>query len=106
MTMVLVYLGYNCLQRGFDNPGQVRIQLEALACQEIFLRAEEGLIKLVWSLMQEDETIFCPFPERQLEALRLATLCKIRFPPGIRAGNCGLILCRRFEKSASQKVTS
>ena len=79
--MISLYLDYNCFQRGFDDPGQVRIQLEALACQEIFLRAEEGRINLVWSFMHEDETIFCPFPERQLEALRLATLCKIRLGP-------------------------
>jgi predicted nucleic acid-binding protein len=79
--MVLLYLDYNCFQRGFDDPGQVRIQLEALACQEIFLRVEEGSIALVWSFMHEDETIFCPFPERQLEAWRLATLCLIRLGP-------------------------
>ena len=79
--MISLYLDYNCFQRGFDDPGQVKIQLEALACQEIFLRAEEGRINLVWSFMHEDETIFCPFPERQLEALRLATLCKIRLGP-------------------------
>jgi hypothetical protein len=33
--MHLLYLDYNCFQRGFDDPGQVRIQIEALACQEI-----------------------------------------------------------------------
>lgn len=79
--MTLLYLDYNCFQRGFDDPGQVRIQLEALACQEIFRRVEEGSIHLVWSFMHEDETIFCPFPERRLEALRLSALCTVRLGP-------------------------
>ena len=35
----LVYLDYNCFQCGFDDPAQVRIQMEALACQEVFARA-------------------------------------------------------------------
>ena len=35
--MDLVYLDYDCFQRGFDDPRQVRIQMEALACQEIFM---------------------------------------------------------------------
>jgi|GEM_PF-5964085 len=35
--MGLVYLDCNCFQRGFDDPGQVKIQMEALACQEIFM---------------------------------------------------------------------
>lgn len=35
----VLYLDYNCFQRGFDDPAQVRIQIEALACQEIFIRA-------------------------------------------------------------------
>jgi hypothetical protein len=79
--MMLLYLDYNCFQRGFDDPGQIRIQLEALACQEIFLKAEEGSIDLVWSFMHDDETRFCPFPERQLAALRLANLCTMRLGP-------------------------
>ena len=36
--MDLIYLDYNCFQRGFDDPRQIRIQMEALACQEIFIR--------------------------------------------------------------------
>ncbi len=79
--MDLIYLDYNCFQRGFDNPRQVRIQIEALACQEIFLKAERGQVRLVWSFMHEDETILCPFPERKYEALRLAVLCKVRVGP-------------------------
>ena len=79
--MDLIYLDYNCFQRGFDDHQQIRIQMEALACQEIFIRAEEGEIQLVWSFMHEDETILCPFPERKHEASRLANLCALRIGP-------------------------
>ena len=79
--MDLIYLDYNCFQRGFDDPRQVRIRMEALACQEIFVRAEEGEVRLVWSFMHEDETLLCPFPERKYEIFRLATLCKLRVGP-------------------------
>ncbi len=53
--MALIYLDYNCFQRGFDDPRQVRIQMEALACQEIFIEAEKGDIELIWSFIP-------PFP--------------------------------------------
>jgi predicted nucleic acid-binding protein len=79
--MDLIYLDYNCFQRGFDDPNQVRIQMEALACQEIFTRAERREVQLVWSFMHEDETILCPFPERKYEAFRLAALCTVRVGP-------------------------
>lgn len=79
--MKLVYLDYNCFQRGFDDPNQVRIQMEALACQAIFITAGLGDIQLVWSFMHEDETVLCPFPARKYEALRLADLCKVRVGP-------------------------
>ena len=79
--MDLIYLDYNCFQRGFDDPQQIRIRMEALACQEIFVRAEEGEVRLVWSFMHEDETLLCPFPERKYEIFRLATLCKLRVGP-------------------------
>jgi predicted nucleic acid-binding protein len=77
----LVYLDYNCFQRGFDDPAQVRIQMEALACQEVFARAARGEITLAWSFMHEDETILCPFPARRQEAFRLATLCQVHVAP-------------------------
>ena len=79
--MSLIYLDYNCFQRGFDDPQQIRIQMEALACQEIFTRAADSEIELAWSFMHEDETVLCPFPERKYEILRLATLCKLRVGP-------------------------
>jgi len=77
----LVYLDYNCFQRGFDDPRQIRVQIEALACQEIFARADQNAIRLIWSFMHEDETLLCPFPARKYEAFRLATLCKVRLGP-------------------------
>ena len=79
--MELIYLDCNCFQRGFDDPRQVRIQMEALACQEIFVRAEGDAVRLVWSFMHEDETILCPFPERKYEVFRLAALCRVRVGP-------------------------
>jgi predicted nucleic acid-binding protein len=79
--MDLIYLDYNCFQRGFDDPGQIRIQMEALACQEIFIRSEQNEVQLVWSFMHEDETLLCPFPERKYAVLSLATLCKVRVGP-------------------------
>lgn len=79
--MDLIYLDYNCFQRGFDDPSQIKIQLEALACEEIFARAEGREARLVWSFMHEDENILCPFLERKLEVLRLSTLCKVRVGP-------------------------
>lgn len=54
--MELLYLDYNCFQRGFDDPRQVRIQMEALACQEVFEMTERQKVQLVWSFMYEDES--------------------------------------------------
>jgi predicted nucleic acid-binding protein len=77
----LVYLDYNCFQRSFDDPGQLRIQMEALACEEVFRLAEAGHIRLIWSFMHHDETVLCPFPERQVEVAHLAELCAMRIGP-------------------------
>jgi hypothetical protein len=55
--------------------------MEALACQEIFTRAEHDQVRLAWSFMHEDETLLCPFPERRYEAARLSSLCKVRVGP-------------------------
>jgi len=79
--MDLILLDYNCFQRGFDDPRQIRIQIEALACQEIFSRAGRDAVQFVWSFMHEDETLLCPFPARKDEAFRLAALCKVRTGP-------------------------
>lgn len=79
--MDLIYLDYNCFQRRFDDPSQVRIRLEALACEEIFLRAEIEEATLAWSFMHEDETLLCPLPNRRNIAFILSTLCKARIGP-------------------------
>ena len=81
INMDLIYLDYNCFQRGFDDPGQTRIQMEALACQEIFVRAEAGAIKLVWSFIHLDETNLCPFPDRKYAILGMTSLCQVRLGP-------------------------
>jgi hypothetical protein len=80
-AMDSIYLDYNCFQRRFDDPGQIRIQMEALACQEIFNQAESQTIQLIWSFMHEDETLLCPFPERRDFALELSTLYQVRIAP-------------------------
>lgn len=74
--MDLVYLDINCFQRGFDDPSQARIQIEAMACQIIFQTAEDNEIDLIWSFMHEDEITVCPFPERKIEVYKLSTICK------------------------------
>ena len=94
--MDLIYLDYNCFQRGFDDPRQIRIQMEALACQEIFVRAERGKVRLVWSFMHEDETILCHFPERKYEVLRLADICEVKVGPEEEI--------RKLAKSLQKKV--
>ena len=82
--MTLIYLDYNCFQRSFDDQNQIRIQLEALACQEIFIQAEHRQdIELIWSFMHADESMLCPFPDRKIEALRLSGLCKVRIGPEV-----------------------
>ena len=77
----LLYLDYNCFQRPFDNPLNTRIQIEALACQEIFAMTEMESVALVWSFVHHDETLLCPFPDRLLEAFRLSALCVKRQGP-------------------------
>lgn len=79
--MVLIYLDYNCFQRGFDDTRQLKIRMEAFACEEIFKTAELGKINLVWSFMHADENSFCPFFERKIEALGLSVLCKVKIEP-------------------------
>jgi predicted nucleic acid-binding protein len=95
--MELIYLDYNCFQRGFDDPRQVKIQIEALACEEIFRKAEEKSIKLIWSFMHEDENILCPFLERKLAVYRLSTLCSARVGPDKKI----YIITKDFQKRAN-----
>jgi len=77
----LIYLDYNCFQRGFDDQRQSRIRIEAAACERLFLDAETGKIKLTWSFMHADENEMCPFPERKQEIKRLSSLCSVRVGP-------------------------
>jgi len=77
----LLYLDYNCFQRGFDDPRQTRIRMEALACEWIFVQAESKNLRLVWSFMHDDENHFCPFLDRQIEVLRLSEICELRIRP-------------------------
>ena len=79
--MDVVYLDYNCYKRSFDDHRQIKIQMEALACQAIFDKAEKQELQLVWSFMHEDETILCPFSERKIEVFRLSNLCTIEVEP-------------------------
>lgn len=77
----LLYLDYNCFQRGFDDSRQVRIRMESEACDSLFAEAELKRVDLVWSFMHQDENNLCPFPERQDEIARLAAICRVRVAP-------------------------
>ena len=57
--MDLIYLDYNCFQRRFDDTSQIKIQLEALACEEIFLMAEDKRLVEVssWKTLTVRETV-------------------------------------------------
>lgn len=79
--MKLLYLDYNCYQRSFDDPTPTRIQIEALACKEIFMRALLSKVTLVWSFMHDDENALCPFPESREDVMNLAALCEVRIAP-------------------------
>jgi predicted nucleic acid-binding protein len=102
--MDLIYLDYNCFQRVFDDPRQIKIQLEALACEGILARTEKKEVRLVWSFMHEDENIFCPFLERKIEVARLSTLCKIRIGPGKEIYNLAKDFQRRAKLSANDAI--
>ena len=77
----LLYLDYNCFQRGFDDPAQVRIRMESDACESIFEQAAGEGVTLVWSFMHEDENRLCPFTDRKTEIARLSVLCRVRVAP-------------------------
>lgn len=102
--MDLIYLDYNCFQRVFDDPYQVKIQIEALSCEEIFRRAEKKVLTLVWSFMHEDENILCPFLERKLEVTRLSALCKIRVGPHTEIPNIAKDFQQRAKLSAKDAI--
>jgi predicted nucleic acid-binding protein len=103
-AMDLIYLDYNCFQRRFDDPSQIKIQLEALACEEIFLRAEIEEIQLAWSFMHEDETLLCPFPNRLNVAFILSTLCKMRIGPVEQIYESALEFQRRSKMTSKDAI--
>lgn len=102
--MSLIYRDYNCFQRGFDDQDQVKIRMEALACEEIFLKAEKKKIKLVWSFMHEDENSLCPFLERKLEAQRLSYLCEEVVAPNEKIKEMALDYQRRANLSSKDAL--
>ncbi len=102
--MDLIYLDYNCFQRGFDDQCQIKIKMEALACQEIFYRAERKELHLVWSFMHEDETILCPFIERKIEVFRLSNLCEIKVGTNEEIYNCAKSFQTQSNLSAKDAV--
>lgn len=79
--MDLIYLYYNCFQRSFDDSQQIKIRMESLACEEIFIMTESKQLNLVWSFMHEDENTLCPFGERKMEVSRLSFLCRETIKP-------------------------
>lgn len=57
--------------------------MEALACQDIFIKAENEQVLLVWSFMHEDETNLCPFPRRKYAVLYMVRLCQVKIGPEV-----------------------
>lgn len=104
MVPDLVYLDYNCFQRGFDDQRQVRIRMEALACEAVFAKAEEEKVRLVWSFMHEDESALSPFPERKLETASLSALCKTRLGPTQEVRQMALSFQKRVPLSAKDAL--
>ena len=78
--------------------------MEALACEEIFIRAERGEIQLVWSFMHQDENMLCPFPERKYEVFRLVDLCKVRVGPKEEIYNYAKLLQQKGRLIAKDSV--
>lgn len=100
----VIYLDYNCFQRGFDDHRQIRIRMEALACDAIFAKAEESKVRLVWSFMHQDECMVCPFPERKLEAMGLSTLCNVRVGPTDEIRQSALSFQQKAHLSANDAI--
>ena len=102
--MDLIYLDYNCFQRGFDDLTQTRIKMEAVACQEIFIQAEANKITLVWSFMHQDETLLCPFPQRKYAVLNMASICQIKVPPNVEIVELAKSLQQQTKVSAKDAI--
>ncbi len=102
--MELLYLDYNCFQRGFDDSSQIKIKLEALACEEIFAKAERKDITLAWSFMHDDENALCPFMERKIEAQRLSILCGVKIKPDKEIYNLALSFQTKGKLSSKDAI--
>ena len=76
-----LYLDYNCFQRNFDDYRQLRIRMEAVACEAIFGKAEAGVLDLAWSFIHEDENHECPYREICEQVKELSKLCKVKIAP-------------------------
>ncbi len=101
---MIVYLDENCFQRGFDDQNHLRIKMEALACQDIFQRAEAGELDLVWSFMLHDETLQCPFPERKVAILRLSTICRVKVGPNENIYNHSVRIQKEYSLSVKDAI--
>lgn len=101
---MLLYLDENCYQRGFDDQNQFRIRMEAIACQEIFQRAESGVVNLVWSFMLQDETLQCPVPERKVAVLRLSEICVVRIGPNNEIYDLAVIFNKKYNLSPKDAI--
>ena len=60
-----IYLDVCCLNRPFDDQGQIRVKLEAEAKLAIQNRIAEGKYDLVWSYILDFENQVNPFAERR-----------------------------------------
>lgn len=100
----LLYLDYNCFQRGFDDLEQTRIKMEALACQEIFTQAEMNDVTLVWSFMHQDETFLCPFPQRKYAVLNMASICQVKVSPKLAIVELAKSFQQRTKLSAKDAI--
>ncbi len=100
----LIYLDYNCFQRGFDDLRQTRIKMEALACQEIFTQAEVNQVTLVWSFMHQDETLLCPFPQRKYAVLAIANVCQVKISPQVEIINLAKSFQQKTKLSSKDAI--
>lgn len=100
----LVYLDYNCFQRGFDDQSHARIRMESSACEQIFDAADSGWLQLAWSFIHQDENSLCPFPDRKLEVMRLSGLCAVRVDPSAIIRDIALQLTKGVGISAKDAL--
>lgn len=100
----LIYLDYNCFQRGFDDLTQTRIKIEAIACQEIFTQGESNKVTLIWSFMHQDETLLCPFPQRKYAVLAIANICQVKIPPNIEVVELAKLFQQQTKLSSKDAI--